>query len=266
MTAYVAIAGKQYHIYRQWKYGFLHECLQGDCPCKAKNITKFEAHMREHGFRGVDHVANERLLAELKNRCRVRATPKRKSWVVPTARDYLHLRSNLKTVWNQTLMRKYRCFVAEAISSGLFRFGPEPKAPQETVFTVMIEGLLLLDRRTNIDFWAERWDFDLQDPKRINEKASKQHEIWVQKSKSAVLEKLRASLVQKFASQFLVSEEEAIEKLFLDQEPKDETDDPVLPTLEKWIVLAYATYGTPFRRQNATRGEQSPLSIMSTDV
>ncbi|KAL3681362.1 hypothetical protein R1sor_024318 [Riccia sorocarpa] len=134
-----------------------------DCSRNARNITKFEPHMREHGFRGVDHVANEKVLAELKNRGRRRPTTKRKTQTLPTARDFIQLRSSVNAAWKRTVKRKYERFVAEAESSALFRFGPEPKAPEETAFTVLIDALLLLDRKTDAGFWAERWNFELQE-------------------------------------------------------------------------------------------------------
>ncbi|KAL3702122.1 hypothetical protein R1sor_020144 [Riccia sorocarpa] len=33
----------------------------------ARNVHKFEAHMKEHGFRGIDHACNDRAVAEFKN-------------------------------------------------------------------------------------------------------------------------------------------------------------------------------------------------------
>ncbi|KAL3693906.1 hypothetical protein R1sor_007557 [Riccia sorocarpa] len=135
----------------------------GECARNARNLGKFEPHLREHGFRGVDSASNERLLAELKNRHQVRRRRPRKVASTATATDFMQLQGSLKAAWRQTCRRKWKQFYAEAEQSALFRFGPEPKAPEQTMFTLMIDCLLFMDRRVNAGFWAERWNFDLQE-------------------------------------------------------------------------------------------------------
>ncbi|KAL3689089.1 hypothetical protein R1sor_015398 [Riccia sorocarpa] len=114
MAGALAIVGKHYQIYKRTRFGFLYVCLVGECPRNAKNAGKFEPHMLQHGFSGIDHVANERFLCTLKNRCGVRtpAKPRR-------------------------------------------QFAAKPKD--------FIDGLLLLDRRCDAGFWADKWNFELQE-------------------------------------------------------------------------------------------------------
>ncbi|KAL3680111.1 hypothetical protein R1sor_023067 [Riccia sorocarpa] len=163
MGSHVAVVGQHYQIYKRSKFGFLYVCLQGDCARNARNAGRFEPHMKQHGFTGIDHAANERVLLELKNLTTGRQCKPRRSKSTPTRKDFLHLRSSLRAAWTQATKRKWTSFVNEAKSSALFRFGPEPKAPEQTVFTVMIDALLLIDRRQDAGFWAERWNFDMQD-------------------------------------------------------------------------------------------------------
>ncbi|KAL3680085.1 hypothetical protein R1sor_023041 [Riccia sorocarpa] len=100
--------------------------LSGDCPRNARNIGRFEPHMVEHGFRGVDHASNERLLNELKHPYTVRAPRKVKAKSAPTSKDFEQLKGSLKATWSQTQKHKWRCFVTEAEQTALFRYGPEP--------------------------------------------------------------------------------------------------------------------------------------------
>ncbi|KAL3698939.1 hypothetical protein R1sor_016961 [Riccia sorocarpa] len=135
----------------------------GDCPRNARNMGKFKPYMQEHGFSGLDHAANERMLGSLKNRWRHRTTAKKMSRSVPGPKVFLILRTTLFARWSQTLTRKWQGFLAETERSALLWFGPEPEAPKQTIFTVLMDALLLLDRRTNARFWVEPWNFELQE-------------------------------------------------------------------------------------------------------
>ncbi|KAL3688437.1 hypothetical protein R1sor_014746 [Riccia sorocarpa] len=249
-------------------------------------------------------------LCTLKNRLGVRtpAKPRRRSVARP--KDFVTLRRKLLARWSQTVSRKWQAFLAEAEKSALCRSGPEPKAPEYSPFTVLIDGLLLLDRRCDVGFWADIWNFELQEcvltacvksttvetwchtlenhirlqpnewpskelnpklrlavralkgifptvllvetdivrsfmaplrnqmiqsgikhlewlranliwlencsPHRIAERARPVHLKWVQTAKEILLPELRTRLVQKFCSQFVATEEEAITKARLD--------------------------------------------------
>ncbi|KAL3696492.1 hypothetical protein R1sor_010568 [Riccia sorocarpa] len=159
----LAVAGRHYQIYRRTKCGFLYVRWVGECARNARNLDRFVPHMENHGFCGVDLDANAHALAELKPRIKKQVARHRRRKPVPKSKDFLQLGGSIKAAWVQTCRRKWKMFVAEAEESALFRFGPEPKAPEQTIFTILIDCLLLLDRRTDAGFWAERWNFDLQD-------------------------------------------------------------------------------------------------------
>ncbi|KAL3681146.1 hypothetical protein R1sor_024102 [Riccia sorocarpa] len=105
--------------------------------------------------------AIHRLRSGVKTRRRRRvARPARET---ATERDYRRLKGSLKAQWTQTLKRKQARFVAEAEKSAAYRYGPKPYPPPETLFTVLLEGVLLLDKWQNTGFWAEHGNYTLQE-------------------------------------------------------------------------------------------------------
>ncbi|KAL3677634.1 hypothetical protein R1sor_027582 [Riccia sorocarpa] len=104
--------------------------LLGDSPRNARNVRKFEPHMIEHGFSGLDHNMDAQKLAEMKHPWRIRTPQQQRARSAPTAQDFLQLRSSLKVAWIQTNKRKWRSFISEAENSARFRYGSEPQAPE----------------------------------------------------------------------------------------------------------------------------------------
>ncbi|KAL3684613.1 hypothetical protein R1sor_002635 [Riccia sorocarpa] len=175
---------------------------------------------------------------------------------MPTLRNFVQLRNNLKAAWKQTLKRKWKGFVSEVGHSAVFRFGPEPKAPEPTILTVLIDALSLLDRRTDAGFWTEQLGPKVRQSARALKGIFPQVLPVESEGVRAFMQPLRASLIKsglqhlewlramlKFTNQFLVSEEEIIEK------PEPEPADSVLPTPEKWIVHVCTSDDDAFRRR-----------------
>ncbi|KAL3691669.1 hypothetical protein R1sor_005320 [Riccia sorocarpa] len=171
MASELAIAGIHYDIYRHSPYSFLYVCHVGNCPRNARNVKRFEPHVLEHGFSGIHHDADKRRLQTLKTGYRKRSRVPRPPRDTPSARDYAQLRVSLKTQWRQTAKRKSRHFFDEAQTSAKYRYGPKPEAWAETIFTVMIDGMLLMEKWTGSGFKADRGDYTLQE--RVLEKCVK---------------------------------------------------------------------------------------------
>ncbi|KAL3692057.1 hypothetical protein R1sor_005708 [Riccia sorocarpa] len=163
MAPQLAIAGQHYQVYRKSMYGVLYVCYIGDCPRNASNLERFVPHMKEHGFLGVDRDSDRRQLQTLKNTTWLRTPRLRQPRDTASECDYIRLRGNLKAQWSQTLKRKQRAFLSEAQHSAQFRYGPKPERPGETIFTVLIDGMLLLDKWRDAGFWADRGDYQLQE-------------------------------------------------------------------------------------------------------
>ncbi|KAL3689366.1 hypothetical protein R1sor_015675 [Riccia sorocarpa] len=136
----------------------------GDCLRNGRNVDRFEPHMREHGLVGIDREVNNRCLQTLKNVRLRRGAEVREPRDDVTTRDYRRLKSKLMSKWMQTMKRKWRHFVVEIERSTKFRFGDKPYAHAETIFTLMIRGMILMDQWVGAGgaFWVEPSNFELQ--------------------------------------------------------------------------------------------------------
>ncbi|KAL3687853.1 hypothetical protein R1sor_014162 [Riccia sorocarpa] len=130
MASQLAVAGKHYDIYRQSKYGFIYVCLVGDCPRNARNMERFKPHMvMDHGFTSLDQEA-----------------------------DGVRMQHNGPNIEKEVAT----CHV-EAEKSAKFHYDPKPEPGPENIFTILLDGMLLLDKWMDTGFWRERGDYQLQE-------------------------------------------------------------------------------------------------------
>ncbi|KAL3680086.1 hypothetical protein R1sor_023042 [Riccia sorocarpa] len=86
-------------------------------------------------------------------------------------------------------------------------------------------GLKHLEWMKATVLWAQNCS-----PERIHERAKKVYDEWERTSKTSVLTKIRANLLHKFSSQFIVSEEETMEKAgLLEVVSESDVDTTVAP-------------------------------------
>ncbi|KAL3687777.1 hypothetical protein R1sor_014086 [Riccia sorocarpa] len=236
----------------------MYVCLIGECPRNARNAGKFEPHMLEHCFSGIDHVANERFLCTLKNRLGVRTPARLRRRSVAKPKDFVTLRRKLLARWSQTVSRKWQAFPAEAEKSALCRFGPEPKAPEHSLSTVLIDGLLLLDHRCDAGFWANKWNFELQEC--VLTACVKSTIAWLDdivfdtdSEENIVLDS--GDVFEDNVSHGQVTipaPGDYIVSLSHDESSKQDNVNDLLPTPEKWIIPAVTSDDEAFQRRLST--------------